>query len=225
MHYLKILLIVFLICLFGYYLFNTKVLAINCYNQSGECNTNLKSKLNDQINVRLININNYLKNKLDNDFSVKEYHAQILTPSVVRIDIIERIPKNAITNNANDWWALVDENGYVISLEKKDGLPTVIIDNNSPKIGDKVSADIQFALNLMTDINYMYKIPSGLLTGDLLQIDYSPNIQLYFPLKGDRQLLIGSMVLISKRLQNITAELDNKRVIIDLRYKNPIIKT
>jgi len=59
----------------------------------------------------------------------------------------------------------------------------------------------------------------------VIEVDGGPTV--IFPVEGDRDLLLGSFVLITNELKKSGSETsfpDVSKKVVDLRFKNPVIK-
>jgi hypothetical protein len=116
----------------------------------------------------------------------------------------------------------------VIGIIKETSLPLIYLENGlvNSKIGEKVSDQLIFAGELLAEIYKLYNVRIGILKSESLEIELA-RAKVIFPLQGDRQVLLGSLSLI---LSQLNAEPQNFRMseegkfIVDLRFKNPIIK-
>lgn len=197
-----------------------KIGKINCQSQFGPCNKNLEEKIRNisQEKKSLSETKRELTAFLESDIIVNDFSFQFKLPDKLEINIIERKPKFAVQNQ-NGMVALIDGNGYVITIEDSTGLPKLITSENLPNVGEKVTEEALFALELLYDLFSFYQVQTGKIDNGSLVIELSRGPKVIFPLEGSRQVLLGSLRLVLAKLNS-----DSQVSTIDLRFKNPVIK-
>jgi len=197
-----------------------KIGKINCKSQFGPCSKNLEEKIRNisQEKKSLSETKKELAAFLESDIIVNDFSFQFKLPDKLEINIIERKPKFAVQNQ-NGMVALIDGNGYVITIEDSTGLPRLITSESLPNVGEKVTEEALFALELLYDMFSFYQVRTGKIDKSSLVIELSRGPKVIFPLEGSHQALLGSLRLVLDKLNS-----DSQVSTIDLRFKNPIIK-
>jgi len=197
-----------------------KIGEINCKSQFGPCSKNLEEKMRNisQEKKNLSETKKELTAFLESDIIVNDFSFQFKLPDKLEINIIERKSKFAVQNQ-NGMVALIDGNGYAITIEDSTGLPRLITPESLPNVGEKVTEETLFALELLYDMFSFYQVRTGKIDKSSLVIELSRGPKVIFPLEGNRQALLGSLRLVLAKLNS-----DSQVSTIDLRFKNPVIK-
>lgn len=201
---------------------------VQCVSQYGACTGSLREKVENIKGLNLNSARKEIRRLLVGDFYAKEYTYQYEFPSKIKLHILERKPNFALVNESQAWFAIIDKDGYVLSLEESSGLPKVITSGPIPNPGEKVETRELFALNLMSDLSYLFQVDSGRMDGESLVIDLDDATDVIFPLEGEKDVLVGSLVLLGNRIlegkDENARDLVSVKKTIDLRYKNAVIK-
>jgi cell division septal protein FtsQ len=201
---------------------------VTCQSQFGPCNQILLQKIKEVENKNLSEAKSALKEELSRNALVKNFQIQLKLPGKLRIDLVERKPKYALRSLQRPLVALVDGEGYVLSMADLSSLPTVETSEPVANVGEKVTDENLFALELVDDIYSAYQVQTGKIENGSLTIEVKEGLEAIFPLEGDRQVLVGSLALILTRLNTEEGEyrIDGveKARQIDLRYKNPVVR-
>ncbi len=211
-----ILLILFLGIIF-FVLKNFKIQKISCESQYSTCSKNLQlSIFNLQTKKQnIIQTRSDLDKLLKQDNSILSYSINFILPDSFKVNVIERKAIVAYATKTQGF-DLVDSEGNIL---------TQVSATNLPKIITSINLDhdqIVFISNLMNRLNVLYKVNSGKVTTDGLFIDNIYGKKVIFPLVGDQDVLLGSLILIISRLPSVKeASTINT---IDLRYKNPVLR-
>lgn len=93
-------------------------------------------------------------------------------------------------------------------------------------MGEKVSQENLFVLNLIYSLYSSYQVGGGKIENQGLVIQLPQGITVIFPLEGDEAVLLGSLRVILDRLnEDIKDSRIEKEVkVIDLRFQNPVLK-
>lgn len=204
-----------------------KIKNISCSSQFGECSEIISDKLKKYEGDNLSSVKNGIKDAFGNVLLVDKYSIEYKFPNKVNINLIEKTPVSALTNIDKNMFALVDNEGFVISKSVSSELPYIIIDSQLPETGTKVEEKAFFLLHLMEDIYSAFQIKEGKVDGNSLVIELEGGLRVIFPLEGDKQTLVGSLVLLYGELQrseNTYMSEGQKFDTIDLRYKNPVLR-
>jgi hypothetical protein len=161
---------------------------------------------------------------LDDKVYIKNYSIYYFFPDKLEVNTIVRKPKFSVYNGEN--FLMIDSDGTVISLAESTALPYIKIPGKFLDIGEKVSDEELFSLNLVFDIQKLYQIKESLLDESKLIIKFESGYTVLMPLISDREVLVGSLILIIDSLKDsdFMSKYDKNVQIIDLRFKNPVLK-
>lgn len=205
---------------------------ISCQSQYGPCSQKIVDVLKTFEGENLYQSLQHVKSALSSNELVSDFSTQFKLPSKIKVNIIERKPKFALTNQKMQGFALADRTGAVLRIEDSSNLPYVIVPHEIPNVGEKVTERQLFALNIIYDIFSLYRVKEGMIEDDSLLVSLIGGPKVVFPLEGDRQILLASLGLILDKLNEGSGDIrinENELVltqesIIDLRFKNPLIK-
>lgn len=220
---ITILISIFLLVLFFLYR-QIKISSIICSNQFGSCNTTLNSELSALLGKDIFQAKNDLEKILQNKVYIKNYSIYYKFPDKLEVNIIVRKPKYSIFNNEN--YLLIDDEGTVLSLSDSTVLPTIINAERFLNVGENISPKELFSLKIVYDVQSIYKIKRAVFKQNELEIELADSYKVIFPVEGDREVLVGSLVLILDSLKDSEFRSENmiNVQIIDLRFKNPVLK-
>lgn len=194
-----------------------KIKKIECFSQFGKCDDNLDQRLDVLSGKNYNEVKAGIKNIFSSDPTIKDYSWQYLIPDKVRLNVILKKAKFAIRNKESNEIILIDKEGKVLSKERETNLPFLSFSGALPEIGGKVDETQLFALDLLWRLYYLFQVREGELGEDRLEVEFPDNIKAILPLAGDQEIIISSLKLV---LSNGAV----KGKVIDLRYKNPIIR-
>ena len=197
---------------------------VTCASQFGPCNSQISSQLDRMSNGKLVLVRDEIQKTLAKNVLVKEYFVQFRFPNEIKVDLLEAKPKYALKDKNNNI-LLIDERGIAITQSSLSSLPTVEIDGELPEVGEEIDEKLLFAAEIIYDMFSLYGIDKGAIVADSLELYDADGVKILFPLEGDRQVLLGSLVLILSRL-NTPDEITKINDVseIDLRYKNPVLR-
>lgn len=212
-----------------------RVLIINeitCTNQFGTCNVYIDDKLKSFIGSNLSLVKRGIKDYLSNEVLVSDYSVHLRLPSRLQIQVVERKVKFALTNSKKAAYLLIDDSGLVTKIVTSTNLPVAKVDGPLPNVGDRVDKQYLFALNLVYSSFYLYQTKLGTVVDERLEVVLDKGLRVIFPLSGEVEILLSSLQLILARLNT---EAEGFRIretggsftpvnVIDLRFKNPIVK-
>ncbi len=200
---------------------------INCRNQVFECSSRVVSKLQACTGRSLKACKNFINKIFKADKLVKNYTIEYKIPGTLSLNIIERKPSYSVTDKGNKNKIVVDNEGYILFRSEETIYPAIEIDNNQEITGEKISQNILFCLQILSDVENVFQVKTGKFTENSLVIELPGNLRVIFPVEGDREALVGSLILISNEIKNGSnpkiKNLSQKINSIDLRYKNPVL--
>jgi cell division septal protein FtsQ len=207
-----------------------KIKEITCQSQFGPCNVEIQKTIDKVKNggKSLYDTKKELQTLLVSEILISDFSFQFKLPNILVINVIERKPKYAIRTKNSNSYALVDKEGYVVYFQEQTGLPILIVSEPPPNVGQKVSEKTFFALEILYSMFSSYQIREGIIEDESLVIELNQGPKVIFPLEGERDVLLGSLTLVLSRLNAGDEETKIENVsgasIIDLRFKNPVIK-
>lgn len=218
----KVLRVIVLVVLIGlvfgaiyFVIKSVKIQSITCESQYGECTSHLESQISNVKNKNLFDTRNNLITLLKNEKSVLDYSVNFKLPFSFEVNVLERKAIAAIILTDGQF-ALIDKDGILIDKVKKTSLPKV--SSSIPLEQDK----IVYIANLMAEIYTFYRIDNGKVTADGIEVDNIDGKKILFPLEGDRDKLLGALILIISRLPSVKEA--STISTIDLRFKNPVLR-
>jgi len=225
---LIILLILFPILIVYVFPRAVKIDRIECANQYGICNEDLMDKLNAAGSGNLHDSKETIVELLKNDSTITDFSVQYKLPNVLRINVIDKNPKYAISNMDAKLIAIVDGSGEIVGFTENTNLPQVTLDTRLPNVGDSIDENTIFALKLVYGVRLSNKIADAKIERNNLFITLEDGVKVIFPTSGDVEILLGSANLLLSRLNVITKDtkIENTEKIseIDLRFNNPVVR-
>ncbi len=221
---LPVLLILFIVALVVTAPFLIKINDISCQSQYGPCSPDVSQKLDSFKGKSLAAAKKGISGELKSDSTILNFAFQLKFPSTLKVDLIENKAYYALVGKDLTNYFLVDKEGYVIKILPGTNLPRVIVDNPPPNVGEKVGDKEIFSLKIISDLWNLYQIKEGIMTVDGMTVILSQGIKVIFPLEGDKDVLMGSLQLILSRLNGEAKDFKINVSIIDLRFKNPVLK-
>jgi len=195
---------------------------IECKSQFGECPDEVNAKLQTLNSSNLFSATNKASNYLKKDFLVSDFSTQFKLPNIMVVNIITKKPYFAIKDVSTGKFELVDQKGVILALTDSSTLPIVVSSESLKKVGENVSSDDLFALNLIAGVNEMYQVGYGTITNDALVVDMPVGVRVIFPLGSeDSEVLLGALRLIYTK---VTTNYLGVYTQIDMRYKNPVLR-
>ena len=205
-----------------------KIEEITCKSQFGQCNSILSEKLAGLTGKNYYDLKKEIKSLFDQEALVEEYSFQFKLPNRLEVGVLEKKSRYGLKNKGQTAVFLIDSEGNVTSKVESASLPVLEMETDTLEVGRKVGQKTLFTLQLLSDLFTFYDVRTGKIDGDGFKVKLPEGYGVIFPLKGDRQVLIGSLLLVLQQLnseeQNSKIEKTNKQTIIDLRYKNPVIR-
>lgn len=195
-----------------------KVKKVECISQFGPCSAPLSGKIGRFSGASFLEAKRVIADVLDKEVLVKDYSLQFKLPNTIVVNVLERKAKFGLKSNTQNLVAEVDDEAYIVSIEKISNLPQVLLSESLGSVGAKVSDKQFFALKILSDLFSLYQVKEGVIANETF-IATVDGIKVVFPLVGDREVLLSSLSLVIKKYE---AEGEAVKV-IDLRFKNPVI--
>lgn len=198
--------------------------SIICETEDTVCSQNLSEKINQIQPTNLAVTKGALANLLEKQISVKDYAVRFQLPSSLIVYVIEREPVVALAKEgATSDYALVDYEGVIVGIWDSTDLPILIVSRDSEyKAGQKLPDSLLNAITITHEAFKKYNSRLSVLSTNYLETELPSGIQVIFPLTGDLDYSFGSLNLILSNVNSDTIKLLPS--IIDLRYKNPVVK-
>ncbi len=199
---------------------------IVCINQYGKCSELIVNDLEAIENSNLFDSKKSVKENLQSSVLVKEYSLHFEFPDTLEVNLIERKARFALVDNVGNS-ALIDKSGLVLSYADRISVPKMIVVGNLPNVGNKVVEKQLFALEVVYDMNSLYQVKFAEMKDDELVIEFGSGPNVLFPLEGDKEKLVGALILILSKLDTAANEVEsnNKNIqTVDLRYANPVLR-
>lgn len=198
-----------------------KIHEIECLTQFGKCEETLQAKFSRDLGQSLYASQKNFHNAIKSEIVITDSRSQFIFPNKLKIYLVLKTPKFAIEVNQNAY-ALVGEEGFVISILPATDFPFLRGNFPNYSVNQKVEDGTLFALKILENLNYLYKLKLGQLTDSSLHIELEDGTRVIFPLEGNIKALVGSLRLLLDQKDELYQKLVYRE--IDLRYKNPIIR-
>lgn len=199
-----------------------KINKIECYSQYGICDNEIFELISPANNKSIRDAKIFTVKQFTDNGIVQDYSFTFKLPGTLRVDIILNKAKFALYRKDSAEVVLIDKDGIVLERVDKTNLPKVVIPGDLPGVGEKVAQDKLFALNLIYSLNFFYQVNYGEITDNAFMADLPEGVGVVFPLEGELKTLLGSLKLVLTQL-NLTGK-DQGIIVVDLRFKNPIIR-
>ncbi len=205
-----------------------KINSINCTNQFGPCSPYLTDRISSFKGRSLGNFKKEVTRLLKKEIVVSDFSIQYKVPDKAYIYLIEKKPKFALKDTGHGVFALISKDGTILRIQDSTNLPYIETGYKNPNVGEKVSGEEFFALNLIYYLYSLYQVDKGRISDDSMVIELPEGQTVIFPLQGDEKTLLGSLSLIYLRLKGTDKDSKISNVLgirtIDLRFKNPVLK-
>jgi len=204
-----------------------KVRNISCHSQFGPCSRELEDKIASYQGKNLKSAKARITDYLKSQPQVKDFSFQFKLSDKLIVNLIEAKAHFAIGNKEMGTFSLVDKEGKVVEIQNSTNLPILLVSDKPPNLGEKVGPDKLFALEIIYSLFSVYQVKEGKIEGDTLKIIVPDGIEATFPLQGDKDKLLGSLVLILMKLKSEPkdSKIDYTHISkIDLRFENPVLK-
>ena len=197
---------------------------IDCKSQKNGCTEEIQRNLSDLEGQKYIVVIKSIDKVLTASNTIDKYYFQYKFPDRITIDIILKEVKYALKPDNSNWNILVSLDGKVIKLTEEGSVKPVLISSKSLNVGDTLDKPTLNYLKIAHLVGLSSKFDKAQIKSDGLYITLENGIIVVFP-EGDPEILVGSFNLIDSRLNKLMEEFKMTEVkIIDLRFKNPIIK-
>jgi len=224
----KYYLIVFALLILGFGL--TRMIKINeivCESQYDICNDLINKKLDTLKGIRMYKVKKQLKNSFSEGELVSKYSYQYQIPDKLRVNVIESKSIIALFDESSNIYYLLDRDNKVLEIVQTTQLPYILISNEIFNVGDYVGDGNAMALDIFSDLNYLYQISYAKISDNSFIVKIPDNIEIIFPLEGDKKMLMGAFNLIMNKINQHSPEIFDKIQTvntIDLRFDNPVIR-
>jgi cell division septal protein FtsQ len=217
---------------FGYLIYSIpnfiNVREIICKSQYGSCNSDLTETLVALKGKSIRIAKGEITKSFSNDLGVESFLIKYVLPNNLKVEVVERKGMYAIQKTDSDGVFIVNEEGKIISTSDSTGLPRLIYIVGDFAKGDMVTDEIMFALKILSDMNYLYKVKEAKFDTIGVIMSLGDGVDVIFPLSGDKDVAVGGLVLIYSQLkadsENTRMKDVEKPLTIDMRYRNPVIR-
>ncbi|PIP57192.1 hypothetical protein COY30_00435 [Candidatus Woesebacteria bacterium CG_4_10_14_0_2_um_filter_44_9] len=193
-----------------------KIQKIECFSQYGICPDGIFTPAVGAVGKNLLGARIFLADLFKNSGIVEKYGFAFKLPATLRADLVLKRAKFALAQKDISRVVVLDEDGNVLQTLDKTNLPKVVVADGLPAVGERVGEAKLFALNLLYSLNFYYQATYGEIIDSGLVVKMPGGPQVVFPLEGDSETLLGALKLILSGSKSAK--------LIDLRFKNPIIK-
>jgi len=224
---LPIFLTVLLFVLVFFALRNFEITEVGCRSQYGKCNFEVKSKLENIKGCNYFSCKRNINEALSGSIIVDKYNYQFKLPSKIEVNIVEKKHKYSIKNVSQNRAAQIDSEGLVLDIREESNLPGIVIQDDLPDPGEKVTTEEYFSLELVYGTTKIQSVTKAFFESDGVYVELEDGTRVIFPRQGDRDLILGTLTLILNELkkEDVNSRISERQVKeIDLRYNNPILR-
>ena len=204
------------------------IASIECTNQFATCSESIQTDLNVLSGDDLHTVRQRIITYLSKNVKIESYTFHYRFPDTYVVTIIEKTATFSIRNTDYNSIALLSSEGEVLSLVEESALPSLTVNDHVWNIGDRADRDIWSATSLAESLYKLYPNAEYTIRDNSLVVNNLDTYVVYFPLTGERDVLLGSLTLILSRLkldeEEFRIEGDRKVQEIDLRFKNPVLR-
>ncbi len=207
--------------------FLIKINKVLCKSDGKECRREITKDLEGLKGKSYFLAKARTKDVFKNNLWVKDFKISFSFPDRLVIDLKEQIPFYSVRIMNDERFFLVSKEGVVLSFVDQTTLPVVDVLDMNLNLGDKIDDRVFFALNLTYLVSKAYRFEKAQLNNNFLLIELKHGPRVIFPLEGDREYLVGALVLVNNQLNkdSLNFKIGNKSLVeIDLRFENPVIR-
>lgn len=223
----KIVIPILIFAIFVIFVKVVKINNVNCRSQYGECSYLLKEKLESVGNCDYFTCKKNIDSILSESWMVESFAYRLKVPLRMEVNIIEKKPKNSIISLSQNLAVQVDSKGLILDIRDVSNLPGYNIKHDLPNPGDYLSSEQIFAMELVNGAIKIQEIEEANLEKNYLTVVFKDGREVYFPLEGDRDFILGALTLILNELKKNDSDFkigEEQVNIIDLRFKNPVLR-
>ncbi len=194
---------------------------IDCTSQYGPCDGELSQQLKQSQGKNYLIASKNTEKLLKEQRDIANFSLRFLLPTKLAVEILGKKP--IVAFKSAQTYFLMDKEGYILERLTENNLPVIVVSDYDPgfEVGKKVSEKEIFGAKILQKAYLIYNVSQSQMNENKLDINLSNGKKIIFPLEGDIDVLFGSLTLVLSRL-NSTYQ--TSFAIIDLRYKNPVLK-
>lgn len=195
---------------------SVKISKVVCKSQFGPCENELDSKLQSAKGKTIFDAKTLLNEVLKKDTKILRFSVGFQLPAGFNVSVIEKKAIVAFVPRGGGDFILVSGDGEILAHDKNSLLP---------KVTSYLELDherLVYVANLVSSLYIFYNVNSAIVDSDGIKISGINGMDVIFPLDGDRDVILGSLSLILSRLPSVKE--DTKIKVIDLRFKNPVLR-
>ena len=201
--------------------------SVECVSQFGPCRESTTLKLSGFKNSNFREAKTGISKFLQAETGLAEFSVRLKLPGTLVITVVEKKMHFALKSTGASVYANLAPDGEVLALEEETSLPYIVTPGNPPNLGEKVSEEILFALQIQERLFSLYQARHGEITSDYLKVELPEGYTALLPLKGDVEELLGALSLIIYELKRPKEDSRIEGVVIstiDLRFANPVLR-
>lgn len=201
----------------GWAIGRIRIKEISCVSQFGPCSAGIVELTEKQENNFWWRAVREIKQNLAMDKRVEEYEINPKFPNGLKVIVLERKAEAAVKAAGDEKYSLWSGDGVVLGEASETQLPTVFITDEDVEVEEKM-----FTAELMHELFLWKNIRRGEVRDGGLRVRQEDGLEIIFPLEGDLDVVLGRANLILSWLNSEDA--GTRITIVDLRYRNPVIK-
>ena len=121
----------------------------------------MSESLDELVGSKYESVREGVKDILGNSLFIEDYSYQLKLPDKITVNILQRKTQFALKKKDNENLFLIDKEGNVIDTGVFSNLPTLELNGNIPNVGETISDDIAFTLDVFNDLYKLYQINFG----------------------------------------------------------------
>jgi len=192
-----------------------RVGSVECRSQYGECREEVRGRLEPYLGSKVWIAKRRMERELAGMSWVKEYSVHYAFADRLIADVVERKAEVALVRERG--YLLVSRDGVELGEVEETQLPALRIEDPNITVDEGV-----MAVGLMYELFGWQGVREGKVRDRGLEVMLRPELKMIFPLSGDIDRALGSANLVLSWLNS--GGVGSKISVVDLRYRNPIVK-
>ena len=201
---------------------------VDCSSQYGPCGREVEEIAFTAVGKNLFEAIDGLKKGLRENNLIDSFYFQYKLMDRLEVKVKIKKADYAVKDEVKNLIYLINSKGEIFISVQESNLPIIYTSEFSFKEGEKVENDYLVMLQVFSDINQLYKVKKANLLSDRMEISLEDNPLLIFPYGKEREVLVGSTRLIIEQLNSAVQKFKIEKgvddLVVDLRYKNPVIR-
>jgi hypothetical protein len=197
--------------------FGLKIGEVGCESQYGPCSAEVRKLADEASGKNMFAARKRIDEKLGKSSLVIEYTLEFRLPFGLKVEVVENKGEAVVVDATSGDARIIDREGRTVKEAEGSSLPRLV------KKDAGVTAEQEaFAGEILNTLMRWKGTKTGEIENEGFRVKTDGGYTFVFPLEGDVDILLGSMNLILSWLN--TNGGDTRITLVDLRYKNPVIR-